>query len=154
MIWWIKCIFVFLISIVFFHTLKISFIFYLLLLSILLMLSLACYSCEDNYGFYKNLFAGLIGNAVAFAMHYSLTGKSYVVSDNSELELLLLFLLSIEIALAFPLFERWRCFQHNEKDKELFEERWDDLKRLQTNIEYATYYENLLTAISPSQLDF
>lgn len=64
------------------------------------MLSLACYSCEDNYGFYKNLFAGLIGNAVAFAMHYSLTGKSYVVSDNSELELLLLFLLSIEIALA------------------------------------------------------
>ena len=88
------------------------------------------------------------------AMHYSLTGKSYVVSDNSELELLLLFLLSIEIALAFPLFERWRYFQHNERDKELFEERWDDLKRLQTNIEYATYYENLLTAISPSQLDF
>lgn len=43
---------------------------------------------------------------------------------------------------------------HNERDKELFEERWDDLKRLQTNIEYATYYENLLTAISPSQLDF
>lgn len=40
------------------------------------------------------------------------------------------------------------------RDKELFEERWDDLKRLQTNIEYATYYENLLTAISPSQLDF
>lgn len=135
MIWWIKCIFVFLLSIVFFHTLKISFIFYLLLLSILLLLSLTCYSCEDNYVFYKNLFAGLIGNTVAFAMHCSLTGKSYVVSDNSELELLLLFLLSIEIALAFPLFECWRCFQHNERNKELFEERWDDLKRLQTNIE-------------------